>query len=111
VALLTELPNNPGNSISSCIEIVAGIVTDRYNLNPNRTIWIEHYLPKEGNQFGVFPRDETFDLVTMQYDPNKELIRYEKQDNRGVETSFSRLYWKELAQEKAIEIILTGKLK
>ncbi len=57
------------------------------------------------------PRDKTFDLVTMQYDPNKELIRYEKQGNRVLETPFSRLYRKELAQEKAIEIILTGKLE
>ena len=53
VTLLTELPNNPGNSISSCIEIIAGIVTAKYELKPDRTIWIEHYPPKECNQFGA----------------------------------------------------------
>jgi hypothetical protein len=111
VVLLTELSNNPENSITSCIEVIAGIVTTKYDLNPERTIWIEHCPPTDDDHFKILRRDETFDLATMQYDPNKKLIKNEEQGNRVVQTPFSQTYWKELAKEKAIEIVLTGKLK
>jgi len=51
---------------------------------------------------------EIFDLATM-HGPNKKLVRNEEQGNRVVETPFSKSKWKELAKEKAIEIVLTGK--
>ena len=55
---LTELPGNPGMSITNCFEVLATTLRKEYNLDPFQTVWIEHYLERDG-----FP--ETFDAVHL----------------------------------------------
>jgi hypothetical protein len=59
VVVCSELPNNPGGSITDSAEvIVAGVI--RANELPTPLIWIEHW-PKENTDRGA----ETFDLVVF----------------------------------------------
>lgn len=47
VALVTEQPTNEGLSITNGIEIIAGAICQRYGLNPQHTVLIEHYDDRE----------------------------------------------------------------
>jgi hypothetical protein len=73
VVLASELPENPGTSITNLVEQLAAEVLGRY-LDERRgylrpLIWVEHYPPRaEG------ARDETWDLVTFpDYQPFQAL--------------------------------------
>ncbi len=41
--LLTEVPNNPGQSITAASEVIASGLVRRYHLDPALTTWIEHW--------------------------------------------------------------------
>lgn len=41
--LLTEVPNNPGQSITAASEVIATGLAARYHLNPVTTLWLEHW--------------------------------------------------------------------
>jgi hypothetical protein len=59
VAICSELPNNPGGSITNSAEaIAAGVI--RYNELPTPLVWIEHW-PVESTDGG----EETFELVVF----------------------------------------------
>ncbi|MEW6687150.1 MAG: hypothetical protein AB1393_13265 [Candidatus Edwardsbacteria bacterium] len=60
VVTLTELPDNPGTSITDAVEIVATEVYRRVlgDVPPNKIEWIEHYPASE--HF-----NETFDKVIL----------------------------------------------
>ena len=59
VVICSELPNNPGGSITSSAEaIAAGVI--RANELPTPLVWIEHW-PKESPDGG----EETFKLVVF----------------------------------------------
>jgi hypothetical protein len=59
VVICSELPNNPGGSITNSAEVVAAGVI-RANELPTPLVWIEHW-PKESTEGGA----ETFDLVVF----------------------------------------------
>jgi hypothetical protein len=58
VALVTELRDNPGTSVTNRAEVLAGLVTREYSIDPDVMCWIEHY------PTGHFP--ETFKRVEFQ---------------------------------------------
>jgi hypothetical protein len=59
VVICSELPNNPGGSVTNSAEaIAAGVI--RANELPTPLVWIEHW-PKESTDGG----EETFDLVVF----------------------------------------------
>src|SRR5215204_3329956 len=59
VVICSELPNNPGGSITnSAGDIAAGVI--RANELPTPLVWIEHW-PKESTDRGA----ETFELVVF----------------------------------------------
>ena len=59
IVICSELPNNPGGSITNSAEaIAAGVI--RANELPTPVVWIEH-LPKESTGRGK----ETFELVVF----------------------------------------------
>ncbi len=59
VVVCSELPNNPGGSITNSAEtIAAGVI--RANELPTPLVWIEHW-PKETTDV----EEETFDLVVF----------------------------------------------
>jgi hypothetical protein len=57
VFVATELPDNPGTSVTNFAENLATAMRSRYGLKPEDVIWIEHY-PEAKNR-----RKEDFDLV------------------------------------------------
>lgn len=54
---------NPGTSITNNAEIIFKLVCDRYNLDPMRVIWIEHYDYQTKDQSRDHGTTETFDRV------------------------------------------------
>ena len=64
--MATELPDNPGTSITNRVEALAIQVYQEFELWPAFTHWIEHY-PPDG------PYDETFAEVRFTPDPQKGL--------------------------------------
>src|SRR5215218_10642195 len=59
VVICSELPNNPGGSITNSAEvIVAGVI--KANELPTSIVWIEHW-PKESTGRG----EDSFDLVVF----------------------------------------------
>jgi hypothetical protein len=59
VVICSEVPNNPGESISNSSEAISAAVI-RANELPTPLVWIEHW-PKESTDGG----EETFDLVVF----------------------------------------------
>jgi len=57
VFVATELPDNPGTSVTNFAEHLATAMRRQYGLTPTEMIWIEHY-PEAKNR-----RKEDFDLV------------------------------------------------
>jgi hypothetical protein len=57
VFVATELPDNPGTSVTNFAEHLATAMRSQYALKPEELIWIEHY-PEAKNR-----RKEDFDLV------------------------------------------------
>lgn len=43
VIITTELPENPGVSITDFAKQLAGIVCQRFSIDPKKLVWIEHY--------------------------------------------------------------------
>lgn len=43
LVVLTEVANNPGQSITAASEVIATGLVKRYRLNPATTRWIEHW--------------------------------------------------------------------
>jgi hypothetical protein len=41
--LLTEVSNNPGQSITAASDVIATSLVKRYQLDPTTTHWIEHW--------------------------------------------------------------------
>jgi hypothetical protein len=58
IVICSELPNNPGGSITNSVEVIAAGVI-RANELPTPLVWIEHW-PQESTE-----GQETFDLVVF----------------------------------------------
>jgi len=70
VVVLSELPDNTGQSITNAIEQVAGEVLLNNVLPSTETVVIEHY-PAESHP----PEAETFDLVTFEHAGPEPVLR------------------------------------
>ena len=57
VFIATELPDNPGTSVTNYAEHLSTAMRRQYGLKAEEVIWIEHY-PEAKNR-----REEDFDLV------------------------------------------------
>jgi hypothetical protein len=63
IAVATELHDNPGTSVTNAVETICHLAVREYELDPDRTIFIEHYPGRL--QRSLLVRGETFDLVTF----------------------------------------------
>ena len=76
VVLCTELPDNPGMSITLAAEQIAARVIDRHGVKVAslRTpfVWVEHY---ESGSRGTPNDPHTFDLVTFSHYEVKDTLR------------------------------------
>lgn len=69
VTVITELPVNPGMSVTNAFEHISGRVrrTFQGDMDPDQIIWVERYL--DGTMVGTagIDRGETFDLVHLDW--------------------------------------------
>ena len=56
--ILTELPDNHGQSVTNASEVIAAAAADRFGLDPSNTVFIEHYQVVQGD-----PEHDTFDFI------------------------------------------------
>lgn len=70
VVVLTEIAENRGMSITNASDHLATEICLHYDLNPDNTIWIEHYTP---DSYAGRGKDESFDLVRFGWDTSKRI--------------------------------------
>lgn len=60
---MTELPDNPGTSVTNMVEQLASMIYDQFlkDIPPGNITWVERYPAAK-------PREGTFDKVIMEYD-------------------------------------------
>ena len=99
VVICSELPNNPGGSITNSAEVVAeGVI--RANELPTPLVWIEHW-PKETTDV----EEETFDLVVFSSYEVAERAPYLGQTRAWI----GGPTWKAL-DRAAVEVLVGGKV-
>jgi hypothetical protein len=71
VVIVSELPGNPGTSVTNAVEQIAAEVIDAHSLALERVpVFVEHY-PPEATGRG----EETFDLVVFGHHEVREVVR------------------------------------
>jgi hypothetical protein len=95
VVVITELAENPGQSVTNCVEQLAAEVIMAHALPSSETAFIEHYEKAERSG-----ESETYDLVTFAWgDPEPHLVG-------GVWTiAFGDPSWRPLDRE-SVEVLL-----
>ena len=69
VVIVSELPDNPGTSVTNAIEQLAAEVMDAHDLE-SVPVFVEHYPPA-----ATGGREETFDLVAEDHHEVREVVR------------------------------------
>lgn len=65
LVMFTELPDNPGISVTNYSENLATLIRRAYGLDVDNTIWLEHYPPpKLRNRISA----KEYDLITYRWD-------------------------------------------
>jgi hypothetical protein len=98
VVICSELPNNPGGSITNSAEVIAAGVV-RANELPTPLVWIEHW-PEETTE-GL----ETFELVVFSRYEVVEIAPYLRETRAWIGDAT----WKPL-DRASVEILVEGKV-
>src|SRR5437763_13794637 len=63
LVVATEIPTNPGKSVTNTVAYIATLAVKQFGLDPKQTLFIEHYTPEsyEGHD-----DRETYDHVTFE---------------------------------------------
>ena len=99
VVICSELPNNPGGSITNSAEVIAAGVI-RANELTSPLVWIEHW-PKESSGEG----EERFDLVVFSRYQVTERAPYLGETRAGIGDAT----WKPL-DRTTVEVLMGGKV-
>jgi hypothetical protein len=99
VVICSELPNNPGGSISNSAEVIAAGVI-RANELPTPLVWIEHW-PKESTDGG----EEVFELVVFSSYEVTERAPYLRETREWV----GEATWKPL-DRASVEVLVRDKV-
>jgi hypothetical protein len=54
VVVASEVPDNPGTSITNRVEVLAGLVAREFGIDPAGMLWVEHYPAGGGRREAVF---------------------------------------------------------
>lgn len=100
VVILTELANNPGQSVTNAAGRIAADLSRSYGL-PERTVWIEHY---ERGGRGTTQDPETFDLLMFRATEARQ--RFDPRDGPGEE--FGGPVWKALDRASVEALVGRG---
>jgi hypothetical protein len=69
VVMLTELPDNPGMSVTNACEDIATRIVQDFGIDLQRTRFIEHYPEEKTLHYGTeHVRKETFDEIFFTWD-------------------------------------------
>lgn len=91
VVMLTELPDNPGMSVTNACEDIATQIVQDFGINPHRTRFIEHYPEEKTVVYGKeHVRKETFDEIFFTWD---------------VRNQADEPHWKPLAKEEVERLV------
>lgn len=86
VVLCSELPHNPGLSVTKAAEVIAGEVISSFGLR-RTSVWIEHYPPETTDG-----RSETFDLVLFSgHEVSEVMVGGRWRAEIGIPTAWKRL--------------------
>ncbi len=99
VVVCSEVPNNPGGSVTNSAEVIAAGVI-RANRLPTPLVWIEHW-PEESTEGGA----ETFDLVVFSSYEVTERAPYLGESR----ASIGDATWKSL-DRTSVEALVGGKV-
>ena len=99
VVICSELPNNPGGSITNSAEVIAAGVI-RANELPTHLVWIEHW-PKESTDGG----EEVFELVVFSSYEVTERAPYLRETREWV----GEATWKPL-DRASVEVLVRDKV-
>jgi hypothetical protein len=99
VVICSELPNNPGGSITNSAEVIAAGVI-RANELPTPLVWIEHW-PKESTDGG----EEVFELVVFSSYEVTERAPYLRKTREWV----GEATWKPL-DRASVEVLVRDKV-
>jgi hypothetical protein len=99
VVICSELPNNPGGSITNSVEEIAAEVMQANGL-PTPLVWIEHW-PRESTEGGA----ETFELVVFSSYEVTERAPYLGETRAWV----GEAKWKPL-DRTSVEVLVGGKV-
>jgi hypothetical protein len=99
VVICSELPNNPGGSITNSVEVIAAGVIQANEL-PTPLVWIEHW-PKESTNGG----EETFELVVFSSYEVTERAPYLGETRAWIEEP----RWKPL-DRASVEVLVGGEV-
>ncbi len=101
VVVCSELPNNPGMSITNAAERIAAEVIGGHRLS-TPLVWIEHY-PPEARRPGA---EETFDLVLFSSYEVEDLGAYAGEERKRI----GEPSWKPL-DRRSVETLIGGPLE
>lgn len=71
VVIATEVPDNPGTSVTNAAEHLASFACDRLGIHTDRLVWVEHYGDLPGK---ASPTDRGYDLVTFARLPPEPVV-------------------------------------
>jgi len=93
--ILTELPDNPGTSVTNMVEELATQALRQLGLDPANTLIFEHY-PERGNKWNPFP--ESWDLILPDWEmcPDGYMAAQVPHDHH---------MWKRLTREEVLALI------
>jgi hypothetical protein len=76
VFIATELPSNPGTSITNMAQQLATAIRKQHGLLAEQFIWIEHYPTSQSRAAAkLIGREETYDLVRFALDDEGNYIQ------------------------------------
>lgn len=103
VVICTELPRNPGRSVTELAESLYAAVVRLYGeaLPNGPPVWIEHW-PPESTDGG----SETFELVVFQHLEAREIVR---EESEGPVLEVGRPEWKPL-DRASVEALVGGRV-
>ena len=104
IVIISELPDNPGTSVTNWFENLATEIYHRHlkEYDPDSILWIEHYTPEYYQQVKVWAtykekQNGVFDIVNMEW--NTILKRY------------LNPFWRRISKEFVDNILLGKNIK
>ena len=83
IVVATEMPDNPGTSITNFVEQLAGMVCADFLIEPNRLVWVEHYPARDSEP-------ENYSLLSLEWNGAAFTNRAWRHINRSqIENNFS----------------------